>query len=98
MSIPDFIRLKTIGDEPGKQRSRAWQESSRRKRREETVAKLPAEPAPADPPAVNGDLPTAQQLSGKMRIPVAAATRYLDMGCVTVDAAGTIRVNGTVIE
>lgn len=110
MSVPDYIRKQTIGEEPGQQRSRSRQERARRERRsavlEQEAAKTESDGAdsppapPPDPgkqPSSTAELPTAVQLSNRMRIPVASAKRYLDMGCVEVDAAGAIKVNGAMI-
>ena len=93
MSIPDFIRFKTLGEPPGRQRHLARRERAVRERRSaggeasalDGDARGPASPPPngaaSSPPA---ELPTAVQLSNRMRMTVSQAQRYLDAGMVEV--------------
>jgi len=106
MSIPDFIRFKTLGEPPGRQRHLARRERAIRERRSaggETSALDGDARGSTLPPSENGtatsppaELPTAVQLSNRMRMTVTQAQRYLDNGMVEV-IDGRLFVSGAEI-
>lgn len=98
MPIPDFIRFKVLGAPPGQQRKLARRERAIRERGRSAAADAlenghnpPASPEPAAP-----ELPTAVQLSNRMRMTVHQAQQYLDNGMVEV-LDGRLFVSGTEI-
>lgn len=94
MDIPDFIRFKVLGEPPGQQRKLARRERAQReKRRSSSDNGAPPAASTPSPPAA---LPTAVQLSNKMRTTVHQARQYLDNGMVEV-VDGRLFVSGTEI-
>lgn len=91
MPIPDFIRYKTLGEPPGRQRHLARRERAARERR--SAGGVPPPLNGAAPPA---ELPTATELSNRMRITVGRARSYLTNGMVEV-LDGRLFVSGTEI-
>lgn len=101
MSIPDFIRFKTLGEPPGRQRHLARRERAARERAGGKGGPQTASSGSAPPSKDNGaapppELPTAVQLSNRMRMTVSQAQRYLDNGMVEV-IDGRLFVSGAEI-